>query len=310
MKRFFNKLKSKYLSYKIKEAKNSNSVYRTDTNVSFIIQTFNAKARVNLIYERLVQYQNCEIIFIDDGSVDGTLNELAGLLKRKNDFILRSNDIYEVRTYSKAIRMSNSPIICLLQDDDLPPEANDWIPRALQLFERWDNLMILGGRDGINLMEPEKEEEGKNKFKFKNNIASFPGEFRYRLLSQPTAFDPKVDQKFMFCMACNRAPTFIRKAPFLTMGGIDQNFAPYQCDDVDYCIRAWKNGYKVGLYESNFNVGEYTGGMRKYQGKEKHDQIIKNWNRIYTQHRNFIKKGKVMNKIDRLNSELDANLFE
>lgn len=303
-----NRLKSKYKRYKIKKNKKEGGIYQPDTEITFIVQFFNSKKTVEDIYNIVSGYPKAEVIFIDDGSVDGSLNKMRDLLQRKNDFILRANDIYEVRTYSKAIRLANSPIVCLMQDDDIPPDSLNWINGALDLFKRYKDLIVLGGRNGLTVLEPEPiKDEVSPTFYMEDGVCSFPGHFRYKLHQKPTLIDPETELDFMFCMTCNRAPTFIRRQEFLNIGGIDQDFAPYQCDDVDYCLRAWKAGYHVGLYNSDFKIGATEGGMRTYQGEERHHQILNNWKKIYDKHQDILGEQYLRDMIHSLNQKLIVN---
>ena len=43
---------------------------------------------------------------------------------------------------------------------------------------------------------------------------------------------------FDFVETVNRAPMFLRRAALKELGGIDLAFAPFQCDDVDICLKA------------------------------------------------------------------------
>ena len=56
----------------------------------------------------------------------------------------------------------------------------------------------------------------------------------------------------MFCTIANRAPWWVRREEFLNIGGIGTDFAPFLCDDDDACLRAWKAGYQVGMYNASF----------------------------------------------------------
>ena len=92
-----------------------------------------------------------EVIVLDDGSSDGALEVLPRLLTGKNHFIIRSNDLFEVRTYSRALDFARGEFVALLQDDDLPPMDGLWVEEAIELFERYPRLAILGGRAGLEL---------------------------------------------------------------------------------------------------------------------------------------------------------------
>ena len=62
---------------------------------------------------------DAEIIAIDDGSDPYVLRCLRRGLCDADHFVLRCNDLFEIRTYNRAIALSRGKIVALLQDDDL-----------------------------------------------------------------------------------------------------------------------------------------------------------------------------------------------
>ena len=72
---------------------------------------------------------------------------------------------------------------------------------------------------------------------------------------------------FTFVDTVNRAPIILRRKAIQELGGIDNTFAPYQCDDVDLCLRAWKAGLQVGLYSTEFVRDVGMGGMRIFNAE-------------------------------------------
>src|SRR5262245_26481236 len=101
--------------------------YTSDANASLIVLSFNHKGRVSELHRRMRRTSAQELIVCEDGSWDGSLEEWDTLLTRRNDFLLRSNDLHEIRAYDRGIRLSSAPIVCLLQDDDLLPDDGRWL---------------------------------------------------------------------------------------------------------------------------------------------------------------------------------------
>lgn len=60
---------------------------------------------------------------------------LAAALTGANEFLIRSNDLYENITYDKSIRFANGRYIALLQDDD-DFDGTARIERAVDLFRQ------------------------------------------------------------------------------------------------------------------------------------------------------------------------------
>ena len=71
-------------------------------NISTVIPVFNEKDSlpelVNELNDNLIQYENWEVIFIDDGSSDGTTEWLENLCSNNNNFKM----IQFYRNYGKS----------------------------------------------------------------------------------------------------------------------------------------------------------------------------------------------------------------
>lgn len=249
--------------------------YIDHPRVTAVLQLFNKRQNIEAIVGALLSAPIEEIIVIDDGSRDGALEVLPRLLTGKNHFIIRSNDIFEIRTYSRALDFARGEIVALLQDDDIPPNDGSWIEDALALFDRYPKLAILGGREGLEL-------------KVATNGNSSPS-LAYNLVHHHNGH--RVELPFTFVHTVNRAPILLRRETIQRLGGIDNAFAPYQCDDVDLCLRAWKAGLQVGLYSTEFVRDVGMGGMRIFNAEQLPEQAKKNWKIIYERYGNDVRNG-------------------
>jgi glycosyltransferase involved in cell wall biosynthesis len=176
-----------------------------------------------------------ELIVCEDGSLDGSLEMWASRLIRPNDFLLRSNDLHEIRTYARAINFARSEIICLMQDDDRPPQDGRWLADALRLFECYPRLAVLGGWMGF--MDYFAKEY--------NSPWLLPGQ------TQIPFIDSNTGRAFMFVENVNIGPYLVRKSSYLNLGGFDLTFSkpgsPGICFESELCYRAWMHGYQVAL---------------------------------------------------------------
>ena len=249
--------------------------YIEHPRVTAILQLFNKRQNIEAIVGALLSSPIDEIIVVDDGSSDGALDVLARMLTGKNHFVIRSNDIFEIRTYSRALDFARGEFVALLQDDDIPPTDGSWIEEALAHFARYPKLAVLGGRDGLSL-------------KVANGNGSGPV-MAYDLVNHRNG--QPVRLPFTFVDTVNRAPVILRRAAILELGGIDNAFAPYQCDDVDICLRAWKAGLQVGLYPTDFVRDVGMGGMRIFNADKLPEQARKNWKIIYDRYGNDVSNG-------------------
>lgn len=230
--------------------------YNDTPLVSIIIQSHNKSLQVCHILPKLRKYGNgIEIIVIDDGSSFEHTERLAKELTGANEFLLRANDLYENRTYDKAIRFSNGKYIALLQDDD-DFEDTTWIKRAVSLFEQHTKMAILGGKDGLNIV-------------FENDKKIAHGGTRMN------------HGDFCFVEAVNRAPMWINRELFVNhLHHIDFSFAPFQFDDYELCIRTWLSGLQVGWYDAGFR-SLTAGGMRLWNNEFTKEQSMRNGKLLY-----------------------------
>lgn len=289
----------------ISKTSEPSSIYTNSPKLSLIVQFFNKKPNIKSIINALRLTSAEELIVIDDGSSDNSYEDWLKYLNRRNDFLLRCNDLFEVRTYDRAIGMAKGEFVCLLQDDDIPPDNNAWVEQALTLFEALPHLVILGGKEGLDFLIPEPVTPNQEPtYSRIGNIGSLPGIFKHRIYETPHYIEPKSGLPFMFTTSVNRAPTFLRRKQFLEIGGINQDYAPFQFDDDEVSVRAWLAGYQVGLYFCPFvrNVG--SGGMRIFNSDRVKKQSIMNGNRFYDAYAPIINSGELQNMINGANQQL------
>ena len=231
--------------------------YNDTPEVSVIIQSHNKSLQVCHILPKLRRYgSGLEVIVIDDGSTQEHTERLAKALTGANEFLLRANDLYENRTYDKAIRFSNGQYIVLLQDDD-DFDDTAWMEQAVSLFRQHPRMAILGGNWGLRMEFDDQRQWGHGM-----RDESLTGDFR---------FVPSV----------NRAPMWIRRDLFMEhLHHIDAQFAPFQYDDDELCLRAWLSGLQVGWYDARFRSLS-AGGMRLWNKGFTGEQSQRNGRRLY-----------------------------
>lgn len=231
--------------------------YNDQPEVSIVIQSHDKSLQVCHILPKLRQTKNAEIIVIDDGSSPEHTQRLAKALTGANEFLLRANDLYENRTYDRAIRMSHGRYIALLQDDDDFDDIG-WTDQALLLFGQHPRMAILGGNWGLRLEFDDARQWGHG--------------MRDDTLQSGT---------FRFVPSVNRAPMWIRRDLFEGyLHQIDPAFAPFQYDDDELCLRAWLCGLEVGWYDARFRSLS-AGGMRLWNKGFTGEQSQRNGRRLY-----------------------------
>lgn len=230
--------------------------YNDTPEVTVIIQSHNKSLQVCHILPKLRQYKNLEIVVVDDGSSLEHTERLAKALTGANEFLVRANDLYENRTYDKAIRFANGRYIALLQDDD-DFDGAAWMTAAVGYFRKYPQMAILGGKWALHLETDES-----------------------RKWAHGTSHSTE-GKDFVFTASVNRAPMWINRELFEAhLHHIDATFAPFQYDDDELCLRAWLSGLQVGWYNASFRSLS-AGGMRLWNNQFSKEQMERNGKLLY-----------------------------
>jgi GT2 family glycosyltransferase len=218
------------------------TAFHDRVRVTQVLQFFNKRRNIPDLVRTLRQSGAEETIVCDDGSADGSMADWMAHLTRPNDFVLRANDLFEVRTYDRCISLARGEFVVLLQDDDVAVDGG-WLRRALDILGGDERVAIVGGRAGQDLA---------------------PGADGGFVLVDSSR--PMNAHGWRYVAAVNRAPWIVRKRAYEALGGIDQGFAPFQHDDADLCLRAWLGGWRVAQYHAGFVRDVGGGGMRLFNG--------------------------------------------
>src|SRR5574344_266902 len=124
--------------------------YNNSPEVTFIFQSHNKSLQPMHVIPKLRSFPSAEIIVIDDGSDPEHTIRLTKFLTGANEFLFRSNDLYENITYDRTIRMANGKFIALLQDDD-DFDSLKWVSDAVDYFNKYPKMVILGGKGGLDI---------------------------------------------------------------------------------------------------------------------------------------------------------------
>lgn len=248
--------------------------YRERPGIAFVVHSFNRVANIGSLLTGLRRMGDHELIVCEDGSQDGSYEKWGSHLSRPNDFLIRSNDLHEIRILDRAIRFARAEIVCLVQDDDRIPRDTGWLNTALKQFKTYPRLAIMGGFMGFSSFHPDPEKSkpiwGRVKFQFVHHV--------------------------------NIGPYFIRKEHYEALGGWDYTFSrvgePGICFDNELCLRAWINGYQVGYSFVPFKgpPGHYSldGGTVLFSGEIRRRNQLRNQDKIFEMY------AKHTRRIDRL----------
>jgi glycosyltransferase involved in cell wall biosynthesis len=244
--------------------------------LSAIVQSFNHRGNVANISGALRASSAVEeIVICEDGSTDGSVTEWSRALTGPSHFIIRSNNLHELRSYNRAMRMSGGDVVLLLQDDDLLPVNDEWLQLAMRLFESRPDLGLLGGYIG-QLWDPAT---GKG-FEFGEQRSTHGG-LRQGNTARIPYTDPETGTPFMYAECVWIAPVFARRSLLDKIGGLELTLAkrgePGVWQDCIFSYEAWVNGFTVGLYSAKFERG--VGGHGSAADAQKVKQRERVWER-------------------------------
>ena len=140
-------------------------------NISIALCTYNGerflREQLNSILEQT--YQDFEIIIVDDGSTDSTINIINEYVNKYENIYLHQNKINLgfIKNFEKAISLCQGNFICLADQDDI------WLDKKLELFllEIQNNILIysdailideFGNKTNEMLISPNKLVSGNN----------------------------------------------------------------------------------------------------------------------------------------------------
>lgn len=234
---------------------------RADLRIAAVIQFFNHPLNIEAIAEPLLRsaFLHELVVNVDDKDKCSQLLWRQRLGTRPGDMVLLSNNVHELRAYNRGISLTESELVLLLQDDDIPPLDDEWLLNAIRLFVALPKLAVLSGLGGwIDGKTVQRWEFAD--LQTYNNMISWP--LPYEVDGVP----------FMPVSCGYLSPLFLRRT-FLDAHykQFDKNLSdpgePGIGLDCDVSYSAWENNCVTGVYPAPFARG--IGGHGTQIGKMK-----------------------------------------
>ena len=202
-------------------------------SVAIIIVNWNQKKLLANCLSSLkskTAYSNYRVVVVDNGSLDGSVELVKSFpwadfiaLDKNYGFSVGNNKgiVYALEKYK--------PDYVLLLNNDIEIVQADWLSKMVSVEESEDNVGIVG----CKLIYP----NGKTQcIGIKVTVNGFPWLDPSREGSLPDAFD--VDAVLGACF-------LIKKAVLDRIGFLDVGFSPFVHEELDFCVRAKKAGYRT-----------------------------------------------------------------
>jgi len=209
-----------------------------DPLVSIIIVNYNGKFYVERCIKAVFNnnYSNFEVIVVDNGSNDGSVNFLKEIEKEKNDFkaILLDKNYGPAYARNRGVEKAKGKYIAFLDNDTVPDE--NWLIPLVEVMEKDENIGACQCKL-LFLNDPKKIDY----------IGDYLSQFGF--LVQPVhggEIDEEQFNRRVEILSAKSAGMFIRKEVFRNIGGFDEDYFIY-LEETDLGWRTWLAGYRVIL---------------------------------------------------------------
>lgn len=221
---------------------------------SLIIPTYGkpelVKQCVESFWNNHIGQNSTEIIIVDDGSRDLTLQrwcDEAGVSGKIHLFTSNTDNKGFAHTVNTGLSEAKGEYLTLVNNDIIFTEPIlDKIERA---FSRTPDIGIVGAR----LLYPNKTIQHAG-LTYRQSHKAFLHQFKHQNAYYPQA------NKSCHIIAVTGALFAISRKAYKILGPFDESYF-LACEDVDYCLRAWNNGFHV-FYDPSITAIHEEGGTR------------------------------------------------
>lgn len=244
---------------------------------SIIIPNFNGAELLEKNLPHVLATQADEVIVIDDGSKDESLN----VLKDFNDrikLIVNEKNVGYGKSVNKGVSESSGDVFILLNTDTRP--APDFLQSIISHFE---NTNVFA----VSCREPSR--------------SWARGEFREGFFHHEPGMT--TDHPHISLYASGGSAAF-SKEKFVSLGMYDELYHPFYWEDTDISYRAWKRGWEIWWEPNAIVEHETSSTIKKYFSKSfvdyvaQRNELIFTWKNItdkdlFVQHKKAL-KGRIL----------------
>jgi GT2 family glycosyltransferase/Flp pilus assembly protein TadD len=240
--------------------------------ISIIIPVFNQVGYTKQCIEAIwatCRDQEYEILVVDDCSGDETPEFLQSVKKHVRSYRNETNQGF-ILNCNFAATQARGEYIVLLNNDTIP--QNGWLEGLLEPFHLYDNVAATGAL----MIHPD------NKILEACSIVFSDGSgWNYGRGDYPNS------PRYNFIREVDYVPgggMMVPRKIWNDLGGLDTHYCPAYYDDIDFCFRARKAGYKV-LYTPFSRIIHFEGmtggtdvtkGVKRYQVVNR-DKFAERW---------------------------------
>lgn len=225
-----------------------------NVKASIVIPNWNGRALLERnLPSVLSASEGCEVIVVDDASTDGSA-EFLGEHFPAVQVIRHDINLGFSAACLTGVRLATGEVVVLLNSDVRP--RSDFLAPLLQHFNTTDVFAV-----GCLSIPSEGADTIKESYKapcFRRGLLKFESH-----QSDTSPADAPARRYTLFATGGHCA---VRRDLFLQLGGFDELFKPFYCEDLDLCYRAWKRGFRVIYEPDSVVVHEHQGTIGRIFG--------------------------------------------
>jgi O-antigen biosynthesis protein len=224
--------------------------------VSIIILTFNQLEYTKKCLKSLRRYtpESHEIIFVDNGSTDSTVQWLKTQMRENKNYKLIENkqNLGFAKGCNQGIEMSEGEFILLLNNDVVV--ADGWLSGLTSCLNHAPDAGIVGPMTN-NISGPQQIHD--DSYRSVDDLDKYAAKFKERFHHRRIPLNRIVG----FCM-------LFKRTLFEQIGGLDESFGTGNFEDDDFCLRvtlAGYNNYVAGnVFIHHFGSRSFIGSKIDY----------------------------------------------
>lgn len=219
-----------------------------EKKVSVVIPNYNGKELLRKNLPSVIKNcPNCQIIIIDDASIDGSIEFVQKNFKEIKIIKLEKNRGFAYAV-NRGVKEASGDLVLLL-NSDVSPRKN-FLKSALEHF---NNVQVFAvGLADLSHEDGKIVTRGRGGASFNKGFVS-----HFKL--------PSISGETLWVSA---GSGIFDKKKLLDLGGFDEIFAPFYWEDIDLSFRAWQIGYRC-IFERKSEVDHFhkEGAIRKSKSK-------------------------------------------
>ena len=281
----------------------NNYTFDKEPLVSIIILNLNGLVHLKRLFKDFkdkTNYNNFEIIVVDNGSDDGSLEYLESLrdVLPLQIIVNKVNKSFS-EANNQAVKESNGELILLLNNDMEPTYG--WLNELVGTFKFNSNV----GAVGAKLIYPFYFSDEEN---FKSYLIQHAGDIFDERIKPCCAYAynrNKFEQAFDVSVNCTRDAIAVTAAAVLTsheiydnLGGLDEDYF-YGFEDVDFMLKLNQAGYRV-LYCASALLFHHESSTRIQDKEEYFKNNLKNTKVLWENQGEYITKEIYKDKLDNI----------